>query len=55
MFKMNVDYINCNTVYEYKTEEERQNRLENLIWVWDMEQVDSNKWKARSGTVVELL
>lgn len=55
MFKMNIDYINCNTVYEYTTEQERQERLENLIWVWDMKQIDNNIWKAKSGTIVELI
>lgn len=56
MYKMDIDYGNCSTVYKYRTEEERQKRLENLIWVWDMEAIDDRKWKSkRNGIIVNLI
>lgn len=55
MFRMNIDYGNCNTIYEYNTEKVRQKKLDNLIWAWNLKQKNKTTWESIKGFRVEIL
>lgn len=55
MFKLKVNYINCESVYEFETEEERQKDLNNLIWVWELEKQSETFYKRPVGGYVEVI
>ncbi len=55
MYKLLINYGNCETAYEYKTQKERQERLDNLIWVWDMEKLDEGLYRHGEEGFVKVL
>lgn len=55
MYKLKINYGNCETVYEYKTSEERQKRLDNLIWAWNLSKLSDSRYNWKAGGYVEII
>lgn len=55
MCKLKINYGNCESIYEYKTLEERQKKLDNLIWAWNLIKVSNSRYNWKAEGYVEII